>query len=77
MKRAKICLTLLTLPMALLVPEWVLACAVCYGDPASPHAKAATLSAFALMMVTVVVLAAFATFFVTLIVRARAARQVQ
>ncbi|MCH2376433.1 MAG: hypothetical protein MK538_19785, partial [Planctomycetes bacterium] len=66
-----------TLMLALVAPGWVHACATCFGNPESPHAKAATMSVLALLIVTVVVLSLFASFFVTLFVKGRAARRAQ
>jgi hypothetical protein len=77
MTRSRVRLSLLTLLTALVVPEWAVACAVCFGDPSSPHAKAATSSVLALLIVTVVVLSAFASFFVSLIFKARNVRLAQ
>lgn len=52
-------------------PQWVLACAVCYGDPASPQTKGMNMAILFLLAVVGLMLASFAAMFSYWMMRSR------
>lgn len=57
--------------LALVLPQTVSACSVCFGDPSSPWAKALGLGILALLGVVLLVLGGIVAFFVFMAKRAR------
>lgn len=61
------------LALLAVLPQRAAACAVCFGDPASPTAQGLAMGVVALLAIVLVVLGGIATFFIYLARRAAAA----